>query len=116
MDGPLGRSPTPGIPRSFAMRSARMLKVLKASLLGVFVLGMGLSPALAGKGEKKKDPATAFKKLDANGDGSLSLQEMKGKGKKDAAKVEKRFKKLDANSDSKVSLDELKTGGKKKNK
>src|SRR3954451_15136453 len=94
-------------------RRASMTKYLSAGLLGVFVLGMGVSPALAGKGDKKKDPAQVFSKLDANGDKSLSIEEMKGKGKRDAAKVEKRFKKMDSNGDGKVSLDEMKSGGKK---
>ncbi len=95
-----------------------MAKFLKASLLGVFVLGMGLSPSLAvaGKGDKKKDPAQAFAKLDANDDKSLTLAEMKGKGKQDASKVEEKFKKLDTNGAGQVSLDEFKAVGKKKTK
>jgi Ca2+-binding EF-hand superfamily protein len=94
-----------------------MWKVIKAGVLGLLVLAMGLSPALAAKpGKGKKDPDQSFKKLDSNNDGALSLEEMKGKGKKDAATVEKRFKKMDRNSDGKVSLDEMKNRGKKKNK
>jgi hypothetical protein len=92
-----------------------MSKFMKAGLLGFLVLGLGVSPALAGKGGKK-DPEQRFKKLDTNGDGALSLQEMKGKGKKEGAKIEKRFQKLDKNSDGKLSLAELKGRTKKKNK
>jgi hypothetical protein len=98
------------------MRNARMTKFLTAGLLGMLVLGMGLSPALAGKGQKKRDPAQVFQKLDANGDKTLTLEELKGKGKKDAAKVEKNFKRMDRNSDGKVSLEELKGKGKGKKK
>src|SRR4051794_3771111 len=93
-----------------------MSSVLKSGLLGIFVLGMGLSPALAAPDAKKKDPAQAFSKLDSNSDGSLTLEEMKGKGKKDAAKIEKKFKKMDANGDGKVTLAEMKSGGKKMKK
>jgi Ca2+-binding EF-hand superfamily protein len=89
-----------------------MRKFLTVCLLGVFALGNGLSPALAAK--VKKDPSRVFQKRDANGDGSLSLQELRGKGKKASAKVEKRFKRLDRNHDGKVSLDELKARGKAK--
>jgi hypothetical protein len=98
-------------------RRASMTKFLTAGLLGVFILGMGLSPAMADKGDKKKkDPDRVFQKLDANGDKSLSLEEMKGKGKREASKIEKRLKKLDTNSDGKLSLDEFKAVVKKKTK
>lgn len=91
-----------------------MAKFSATGMLGIFVLGLGLSPALAGKADKKRDPAQVFSKLDANSDKSLTLDEMKGKGKKDASKVEKKFKKLDTNRDGKVSLEEFKTGSKTK--
>src|SRR4051794_12465196 len=95
-----------------------MLSFLKQSLVAVVVLGIGTSFALAApaKGAKKKDADVAFKKLDANADGNLTIEEMKGKGKKEAAKIEKRFRKMDKNSDGKVSLEEMKSGGKKKAK
>jgi hypothetical protein len=67
----------------------QMSKIMKAGVLGLLVLAMGLSPALAAK---------------------------PGKGKKDASTVEKRFKKMDRNSDGKVSLDEMKNRGKKNKK
>jgi hypothetical protein len=94
-----------------------MSRIMKMGLLGLLCLGIGASPALAGPGKgAKKDPERRFKKLDSNGDGALTLQEMKGKGKKDGAKIEKRFSKLDRNSDGKLSLEELKGKGKKKTK
>jgi hypothetical protein len=90
---------------------------MKSGLLGALILGMGVSPVLAGPAKgARKDPEQRFKKLDTNGDGALTLQEMKGKGKKDGAKIEKRFSKLDRNGDGKLSLDELKGKGKKKAK
>jgi len=66
---------------------------------------------------KKKgggDPEAAFKKLDKDGDGSLSLEEFKA-GAKDPAKAEEQFKKLDKDGNGKLSLEEFKArGGKKK--
>jgi hypothetical protein len=100
-----------------SFRRNLMATIVKAGLVGVLVLGMGLSSALAAPGKGAgKTPERRFAKLDSNGDGSLTLQEMMGKGKKEAAKVEKRFKKLDKNGDGKVSLAELKAKGKKNKK
>jgi Ca2+-binding EF-hand superfamily protein len=99
------------------MRNELMAKLFKAAVLGVLVIGLGVSPALAGAGKRaKKSPEQRFQKLDTNKDGGLSLEEIKGKGKKDPAKVEKRFKKLDRNGDGKVTLAELQGRGKKKGK
>jgi Ca2+-binding EF-hand superfamily protein len=90
-----------------------MKRFISAAVVGVFAFGLGAAPVQAAKGEKKA-PAKAFNKLDKNGDGSITLEEMRGKGKKDASKVEKRFKKLDKNGDGKVSLAEISARGKKK--
>ena len=73
----------------------------------------------AAKPKKKKlDPEMLFKKLDANEDGYLSLEEFKkfgemGKGKlaEHPERLEKMFKKLDADNDGKVSLEEFKKIG-----
>jgi Ca2+-binding EF-hand superfamily protein len=74
------------------------------------------------KGQRKKaDPEAMFKRLDADSNGAVSLEEFKAspRGKKDPAKAEEIFKKKDANNDGALSLDELKAhgprGGKKKN-
>jgi hypothetical protein len=68
----------------------------------------------------KMDPEAAFKKLDKDGDGSVSLEEFKGsaRAKKDPAKAEEFFKKKDKDSDGKLTLEEFKAqgGGKKKAK
>jgi hypothetical protein len=69
--------------------------------------------------KRKHDPAKAFKKLDTNGDGFLSLEEFKASphGQKDPAKAEEMFKKKDKDGDGKLSLEEFAAhGGKKKNK
>jgi len=66
----------------------------------------------------KVDPEVAFKKIDGNNDGDVTLEEFnsKGPGKKDAAKGEEMFKKKDKDSNGKLTLEEFKGGGKKKNK
>ena len=65
------------------------------------------SPAGPGKHASLEE---VFKKLDANGDGFLSLDEFKASplGKRDAAKAEEIFKSMDTNSDGKVTLEEFK--------
>ncbi len=59
----------------------------------------------------KPTPEDRFKKLDKDGDGSLSIDEFRGK--KEASDVEEAFKKLDANGDGKLSLEEFAAGAKK---
>lgn len=63
-------------------------------------------------GEKRDrpNPEEVFKKLDTNGDGSVSLDEFKAgpRAQKDPSKAEEIFKKIDANSDGKLSLEEFK--------
>ena len=72
--------------------------------------------------ETKKWTATKmFEKKDADGDGFLTLDELKkGMKGKQLEGAEKRFKRLDADGDGKVSLEELKAGfaagGQKKKK
>ena len=52
-----------------------------------------------------------FEKKDANGDGSLTLEELKaGMKGKALDNAEKRFEKLDKDGDGKVSLEEFKAG------
>lgn len=64
-----------------------------------------------GKGGRP-NPEEAFKKMDANSDSSVSLEEFKAspRGQRDAAKAEEAFKKMDKDSDGKVTLEEFKTG------
>lgn len=72
------------------------------------------APAAPAAGEKpKRDMDAMFKKLDADGNGSISLDEFKagGMGKKDPAKAEEFFKKKDKDANGSLSLEEFKTPG-----
>jgi hypothetical protein len=70
-------------------------------------------------GEKPKaNPEEFFKKLDANADGAVSLEEFKtaGIGKKDPAKGEEVFKRKDKDANGSLSLEEFKAKGPRKEK
>jgi hypothetical protein len=63
-----------------------------------------------GKGGKgKMNPEEAFKKLDKDGNGSVSKEEYMAspQAKKDAAKAEESFGKRDKNKDGSLSKDEF---------
>ncbi len=100
------------------------MKSILLSLLLVPALAMAADeakPKRPGKGggaggDKRPNPEEAFKKLDTNTDGTLSLDEFKAspRGKKDPAKAEEAFKKMDKDSDGKVTLDEFKARGPRK--
>lgn len=55
-------------------------------------------------------PEEIFAKLDADGDGNVTLEEFKKgpKAQEDPAKAEEIFKKIDANSDGNITLEEFK--------
>ena len=63
-------------------------------------------------GRERPNPGEAFKKLDANSDGSVSLEEFKAgpRAQKDPARAEEIFKKMDKDSDGKLTLEEFKAG------
>jgi Ca2+-binding EF-hand superfamily protein len=93
-----------------------MLRRTAWRVVCVAVAGCLAVPAVAADGDKKgPNPEKVFQKKDANGDGSLSLEEFKaGMPEKALAKADTRFKRLDANGDGKLSLDEFKAGMKPK--
>ena len=66
----------------------------------------------------RRDPAEVFKKMDANSDNAITLEEFKavGIGKKDPAKGEAQFKRKDKDGDGKLSLEEFKAQPAKKDK
>jgi hypothetical protein len=61
-------------------------------------------------GRKAPDPVKVFKKLDADGNGSISLAEFKAspRAQKNPAKAGEIFKKIDADEDGSISLEEFK--------
>ena len=63
-------------------------------------------------GRPHANPDEAFKKLDANSDGGITLDEFKAgpRGQKDPARAEAAYKKIDKDGDGKVTLEEFKTG------
>jgi EF-hand domain pair len=66
-------------------------------------------PGGPGKGKHPK-PAEVFTKLDADANGSVSLEEFKKshRAQKNPAKAEEIFKKIDADSNGGISLEEFK--------
>jgi len=95
-----------------------MKKMLTLLVAASFALGTtSFAAAAPEKPKKKRDPAAVFKKLDANADGKLSVEEFVGKRegqKKEAA--EKRFKRLDKDGDGSLTLAEFTAKPKKKKK
>ncbi len=81
-------------------------------------------PAKSAEAEKPGEPAKEkkphvspeerFKKMDKDGNGSLSIDEFRGR--KSAEEAGEAFKKLDANGDGSLSLEEFSAAGKKKGK
>ena len=63
-----------------------------------------------GKGRMRPPPEEIFKKLDANADGAMTLDEFKAgpMGKKDPVKAEEIYKKIDADGNGSVTLEEYK--------
>lgn len=87
------------------------MKKLVSSLVAALCL-VGLSvPAFAADDKAEK----AFKKMDKDGNGSISVEEYVGKktGEK-ADKAKTRFGKLDKDQNGSLSLEEFKSGMKKK--
>jgi hypothetical protein len=82
-------------------------------LLGILALATSLSYGqdTPKKGDKKAPaPAKVFKKLDANTDGAVSLEEFKAspRAQKNPAKAEEIFKKIDTDSSGAINLEEFK--------
>lgn len=92
-----------------------MLGIVVAAAMSVYAAEGGAKGK--GKGEAKGGhgaPGAAFAKMDSNGDGSLSLDELVASRSKAGAlddqkkaAVEKQFKAMDADSDGKVTKEEM---------
>jgi Ca2+-binding EF-hand superfamily protein len=77
--------------------------------------GDAKKPAAEGDKKAKASPEEMFKRIDKDGNGSISKEEyMAGPGKKDAAKGAERFGKLDKNTDGSLSKEEFTVAPKKK--
>jgi hypothetical protein len=91
-----------------------MKKMLLSLLLvpGLALAADDAKPPKPGKGgdKPKPNPAAAFKKIDTNADGCVSLEEFKAspRGQKNPDKAAKAFGKMDKDSDGKVTLEEFK--------
>lgn len=78
--------------------------------IGVLALGLiGFSQVNAQN--KKPNPQKMFENIDANKDGSITLEEFKAKKRKHEMKpeqLEKQFARIDADKNGSVTLEELK--------
>lgn len=91
-------------------RSSLFIAIVTSCLLPGAAFAEKGEPGAKGQG-KRPDPAKIFQKRDADGDGSLSLEEFKtGMPEKAVARADVRFKKLDTSGDGKLSLEEFKAG------
>lgn len=91
-----------------------MKKLLSLAVMAALLVGLTVAPTFAADKKDKPTPEEAFKKMDKNADGKVSLEEFKGKRDGDkAAAAEKRFKMLDKDSDGSLTLDEFKAAAKK---
>ena len=95
-----------------------MMKSLVSTLAGLAVCtSIAIAAEEKPAAEKpKRDPEAMFKKLDANTDGSLNLEEFKAgpMAKRNPDKADENFKKRDKDSDGKLSLEEFKAAGEKR--
>ncbi len=92
-----------------------MKKLICAVFALVVAFGASSLMAAPDKPKEKKAPEEQFKKMDANSDGKLSLEEFIGKREGDKkASAEKQFAARDADKDGSLTLDEFKAPPKKK--
>jgi Ca2+-binding EF-hand superfamily protein len=85
-------------------------KTLKIGLFVIALCSISLVSAQERKGKKKGNPEDLFKKLDADANASLSLEEFKAPRMKDDTKetiFNERFKTLDIDANGTLSLEEF---------
>jgi hypothetical protein len=105
-----------GYPEGAVIRTTKQTQEMKICIqtLAILLLAASFSYGKgakgSGKGQKHPDSQKIFQKLDADGNGSISLAEFKAspKGQKDATKAEKKFKKVDTDANGSVSMEEFK--------
>ncbi len=95
-----------------------MRKFFTLLTVAAVMFSTALSYAADKKADKPKpDPEAAFKKIDKDGDGSISEAEMVGKKEGDkATKAKAAFAAKDKDKDGKLSLEEFKAPAAKKPK
>ena len=88
------------------------MNIRRNMLIAASAMALAASPAFAGDEKKdgeKMDPGKKFETIDADSNGSLTMDEMKayyeGKGK-DTAKLEEKFGKKDSDGNGEVSREE----------
>ncbi len=86
-----------------------MRRVKSAAFAGLLALGL-VTPAVWA--QQRPDPEKVFAKLDANGDGKLSLEEYIAPAKTEEIKQKRteNFKRLDKDGDGFLTLEEFKAG------
>lgn len=94
---------------------------MKHCIQALSILAIATTCTFAEDAPKKRQrptPEVAFKKLDTDSNGSLSLDEFKASpiGKKNPEKAEEIYKKMDADSKDGVSLNEFKAARQAKGK
>ena len=107
-------------PKGARARRTRMLKSWSSVLVLALAGCVGLSSALADdapkkkEGKKKPSAEQIVKKLDANEDGKLSVEELvKSPRIKDEARAKKMVERMDADKDGAISAEEFKKAFKK---
>lgn len=86
-------------------------KTLKISLCIVATCAMSFVSAQERERKKRPNPEKVFEKMDADANGSISLEEFKAHRLKDESKaelLEKRFAKMDADDNGEVDMAEFK--------
>lgn len=94
---------------------------MKSILAAAAALTLIATPVFAEEAAKadkpKADPEAMFKKVDANSDGFLTVEEFTAnKPAEKTEKLKKVFERKDTDKDGKLSLDEMKAQGAKKDK
>jgi len=86
---------------------------IRIQTLGIMCIAASLSygeEAPKQDGRKHRDPEKAFKKLDGDGNGAVSLEEFKAspRAQKNPERAEEIFKKIDSDGNGGISLGEFK--------